>query len=730
MPCMKMLHDVGLLVVALLLCSSAVAAPAGVPGKPSKTPNILFFILDDVGIDQMKVFGYGGATPPRTPNIDAIAHAGVRFRNTWAMPECSPSRSAVFTGRWPLRTNIQAVISPTVLANSQVSPFEVTVPKVLKMRGANYQSAMFGKFHLAGPDNNPYGNGGPHSLGFDYFYGFIEGEPYPVDTYAGMVRPTGKTDGGPYACGYVPGVVSGACRYANGTCDAGSGLQPGLSCVAKGGLFDVGGTCGAPPAHAFDFSVANSYYVSPLVINQPDGTVQQVPLSDPRSRGYRTTIEVNAARDWIRSRAPNASWMTTVSFSADHVPYQPAPPSFGEPGVPDPTNDCSSEPATRLLSNQTIEAMDAELGRMLVELGIAGRSATGDLVYDPAASNTMIVVLGDNGSYAPTVKLPFDALSSKGTPYQTGIWVPLIVARPLVNQPDRDVTHMVNVADLFALFGEIAGVDVAKAVPASHTLDAMPMLGYLADPAQSSVRATNFTQVGTSITANDVQPYPCVITVQGSPVCVQLFPNEDVCRSQQGDWYGPAADNPNPFDSCCDVKNSSPTFADLKMLPVSSWAIRNATFKLLQKQVSDCTRPPDYPTNTVTEFYLIDEAAPIPRLDHPDSDTLANNLLPNGADPSTLGPVEKKNFDELSAKLASIFASEVPCPGDGNLDKIVNGEDLVNWAYFKALSGGKSSWYDFAVDRLYDGLTDDKDLAVIRQNLGSNCLKKQASAIR
>lgn len=94
--------------------------------------------------------------------------------------------------------------------------------------------------------------------------------------------------------------------------------------------------------------------------------------------------------------------------------------------------------------------MDAELGRMLVELGIAGRSATGDLVYDPAASNTMIVVLGDNGSYAPTVKLPFDALSSKGTPYQTGIWVPLIVAGPLVNQPDRDVTQMVNVAELCA----------------------------------------------------------------------------------------------------------------------------------------------------------------------------------------------------------------------------------------------------------------------------------------
>lgn len=72
----------------------------------------------------------------------------------------------------------------------------------------------------------------------------------------------------------------------------------------------------------------------------------------------------------------------------------------------------------------------------------------------------------------------------------------------------------------------------------------------------------------------------------------------------------------------------------------------------------------------------------------------------------------------------------MPCPGDGNLDKIVNGDDLVKWAYFKTLAGGKSSWYDFPSDGLYDGLTDDKDLAVIRQNMGTNCLSKQASTVR
>src|SRR6059058_1530760 len=106
--------------------SSSPSAEKG--GSNKQRPNILFIIMDDVGIDQMQIFGYGGATPPLTPNINAIARAGVRFRNTWSMPECSPSRAIFFEGRFPLRTNIQSAILSNDLANSQVSPFEVTTP--------------------------------------------------------------------------------------------------------------------------------------------------------------------------------------------------------------------------------------------------------------------------------------------------------------------------------------------------------------------------------------------------------------------------------------------------------------------------------------------------------------------------------------------------------------------------------------------------------------------------
>src|SRR5262245_10939817 len=81
--------------------------PGGGPpggGPPGTKRNILFIILDDVGIDQLQIFNPGADDPPPTPIIDAIAAAGVMFTSHWTMPECSPSRSCFFTGRYPFRT--------------------------------------------------------------------------------------------------------------------------------------------------------------------------------------------------------------------------------------------------------------------------------------------------------------------------------------------------------------------------------------------------------------------------------------------------------------------------------------------------------------------------------------------------------------------------------------------------------------------------------------------------
>src|SRR5262245_51089805 len=167
----------GAMATAMLAIAFLPMLPAIAEAR-TRPPNILFIIMDDVGIDQMQAFGYGGTTPPRTPNMNAIARAGVRFRNVWAMPECSPSRAMFFEGRYPLRTHVLNALIASHLANSQVSPYETTTPRVLAKKG--YKSALFGKFHLSGPDNNPAGDGTPHALRWPCFWGLLQGPPSPI----------------------------------------------------------------------------------------------------------------------------------------------------------------------------------------------------------------------------------------------------------------------------------------------------------------------------------------------------------------------------------------------------------------------------------------------------------------------------------------------------------------------------------------------------------------------
>ncbi len=676
-----------------------------------KRPNILFIVMDDVGIDKMRIFGYGGAIPPQTPNIDAIAHAGVRFRNVWAMPECSPSRAVFFVGRYPLRTNILAAIGSADLANSQVSPFEVTTPKLLKEH--SYTSAMFGKFHIAGPDNNPAGNGTPSTLGWDFFYGYIGGLPASVDTTAGGVAPIGT-----YSCGFVPGTDGGACYVADGSCsNLPPGGTPGRTCLESGGIFVQNQSCQSPAPGNLNFTTLNAYYVSPLVIDK-NGSVEEVSPADPRSRVYRTTLEVNAARDWINQQKAQGAWMASVTFSSAHTPYQQPPLALLPPGSAEgSTFDCTNTVDQRTLSNQMIESMDTEIGRLLVEVGLATRTADGQLDYHPEATNTMVVVVGDNGSFGGDVKPPFNPIRAKGTVYQTGVWVPLIVAGPLVTGQNREVTHMVNVADLFELFGEVGGLDVHQKVPPSHILDSMSMLPYLTNPTQPSIRTSNFTQGGYNIAANGARRPPCVT----ASVCQQIPPDKSTCEDNGGVWWGPGNDladegvPPEGFSSCCEVNQflQSQGQSLYQILPDAGVSTRNDRFKLVQNTTLELNKDTSQCENTTTfEFYEINEQPVAPELDG-----LLDNLLtsPN-LPPQGLNPEQLANFNALYAELQTVLTSEVPCPGDGNLNKKVNKGDLNRWKQLST-QWGQSSVYDFN----FDGLTDDQDRTIIEDHLGTKC---------
>jgi len=705
--------------LTLTACDSPSAAEPTKEEEAEKAPNILFVIMDDVGIDQMPSMGYGGHDAPAMPTIDAIAEAGLRFRNTWSMPECSPGRSTMMTGRYPLRTNTFQALGPKDLANSQIDPWEMTVAKMVGTAG--YESGMFGKFHLAGPEHNEAGNGTPAQLGWDHFYGWTGGLPGSIDTTAGGVAPVGT-----YSCGFVPGVTeengahTGACYVpqVNGgtSCTELTGTPggdpAGLQCLTRGGVLVPGVACEPEAPEGLVFDRENAHYVSPLVVNA-GGSVEEAGLLDPRSRGFRSTIEVNAAIDWIQARKDSKKpWMATLSFSSPHTPLQHPPGDLLRSNIGKRLSaDCLSPINQRLLADALIEALDTELARLLVETGIASQAADGSLIYDPSASDTMVVVVGDNGSFGPTVKLPFDALRAKGSAYQTGVWVPLIVSGPLVDRPDRNVEHMVNSTDVFALFADIAGVEVEEVVP--RGIDGLSLMPYLENPAQESLRSFNFVQGALNIQANDGVNGPCVFN---GNLCSHTPTGKTVCEDNGGIWWGPGADHPDvitpDLEHCWQVNraiyeddNAGYEANRIEMAASVYQAVRDDDYKLVRNWALDFDPESGEARGVETiEFYQIDQAIPLPKLDRADANLLDGELSAE----------EQARFDALEAELARLLASQQPCPGDGNRDGVVDERDIAEYTRISA-EWGESSTYDFN----HDGLTDEADLAIINDNLGA-----------
>jgi hypothetical protein len=504
----------------------------------------------------------------------------------------------------------------------------------------------------------------------------------------------------------------------------------GLQCLDSGGIFVPNQSCGTPPA-SLNFNVENAYYVSPLLIIENGQAPFQVPLSDPRARGYRTRIEANAAISWINSKKDSTKpWMATVSFSSAHTPWQQAPKKLAPVSYASTMDDlnCTNSEDGRVIQNQMTEALDTEFGRILVETGLATKRPDGTIHYDPKASNTVIVIVGDNGTLGDSVKAPFNAQLAKGTAYQTGIWTPLIVAGPMVAAPDREVDYMVNMVDLFQFFGELAGLDAHKIVP--RTIDSVALLPYLTTPGQSSLRTVNFSMGGYNIQANGGRNAPCVFSASS---CSQVPISKSVCQDNGGVWWGSGYTDqtviPNGgvgYTSCYAVNQAkyiaggnsmtapAPN-AQVKINPEKSTAIRNNTYKLIQNYTQTFVPGSSAPApNSVVsyELYEVDQAIP-PKLDDP------NLLIPT---PYTGAALQA--YNDLYAKMQSLLASEPYCPGDGNNDGVVNAEDLSNWQkiYNYATSSGIwSSVYNFMVSGVWSGVTSTTDKQTIQQNMGTTC---------
>ncbi len=185
---------------------------------------------------------------------------------------------------------------------------------------------------------------------------------------------------------------------------------------------------------------------------------------------YQTTDLADEAIERIGGmREP---WLLVLAFNAPHAPPHVPPVELYGDALPFPPSEHRPEHYRAAL-----EAVDLELGRVL-----------GSMPADVAARTT-VVVIGDNGTPVGIVSAPFDPEHHKGTLYQGGIRVPLIITSPRIPASQRGAhsAALVNSVDVFATLAELAGIRAGS-------IDGVSLVPYLHDPARASLRSRAFAE--------------------------------------------------------------------------------------------------------------------------------------------------------------------------------------------------------------------------------------------
>ncbi|MDP5221015.1 sulfatase-like hydrolase/transferase [Ruegeria sp. 2205SS24-7] len=124
-----------------------------------KPPNILYILIDDVSFGQMGNRTMNYVTGFDTPNINDFATEGMSLMRMYTEPSCTPTRTAMLTGRHPARAGVEEV--KVALVGEGLAAEEVTIAEILKEEG--YNTAHVGKWHQ-GDIEQSY----PHNQGFDW----------------------------------------------------------------------------------------------------------------------------------------------------------------------------------------------------------------------------------------------------------------------------------------------------------------------------------------------------------------------------------------------------------------------------------------------------------------------------------------------------------------------------------------------------------------------------------
>ena len=136
--------------------------PQALPATGARKPNIVLMLTDNLGYGELGVYGGGILRGASTPRIDKLAGESTRLLNFNVEAQCTPSRSALMTGRFPIRSGTYQV--PRGGAPEGLTVWEITLPQLLSAQG--YATGIWGKWHLGSAEARL-----PTNRGFDEWYG-------------------------------------------------------------------------------------------------------------------------------------------------------------------------------------------------------------------------------------------------------------------------------------------------------------------------------------------------------------------------------------------------------------------------------------------------------------------------------------------------------------------------------------------------------------------------------
>lgn len=404
------------------------AAPA------ERAPNFVILIGDDMGVETLPCYPVGTQTAT-TPTLDNLCADGMRFDNFWAQPVCSPTRATILTGQYGFRNGVTIPTSPPNI--------DYRIPGLPEGSPAEFGSP---------PGREPLVAGGGPRVD----------QAVPVSEL-GPIR---------------PGLPADKYTLAQALkADDGLGYQ--TAAVGKWHLADANnGELDHPRRAGFDHYAGGfraggveSFYTWSKVVNGE--------ITDGQT-GYATSATVDDALSWLDNRDPDRPWLLWVAFNAPHTPIGKPPAAL----LSDATNaalEGAPEGRDSLpVYHAMIEAMDTEIARLLENLP------------EDERENTYIVFLGDNGTEGVLATEPFENGRAKGTVYQGGVNVPLIVTGPGI-PVGSSTDALANSVDLFATVLDFAGTAPDPKLEAV-TLDAVSLRPVLDDPT-ANVRSFAFADV-------------------------------------------------------------------------------------------------------------------------------------------------------------------------------------------------------------------------------------------